>query len=620
MNSKTFSWLFFQFLLLFLHRGNCSHPKLSKFEGGSSDEEGHTRTINTIRSTRETSLFSGISASASLGENQNAGIKASRRHLSSQLELTTQISSNSSLYYFSNEELEAYLKNFIKRCGHISHLYSIGTSAGGFPLWVLEISDKPNEEEEEPAFKFTGNMHGDEPLGRHLVLYLAEYLCGAYGQDPQVTLIVDNMHLHLLPSMNPDGFARKRRNNNNNVDLNRDFPDQWDQKMNSEDERQPEVKAVMAWTRAKYFIAGASLHEGAVVANYPWDGSLSKRTEYSQCPDDSTYRYMAETYSRAHFSMWNSTQFRNGVTNGAAWYPLYGGMQDWNYIHGGCMELTLELNDDKWPSPEKLPLLWEHNRPAMLALLSLVVKSGIHGKVLSAADGKPLPASVDVEGIDHQIKARLRFGDFYRLLPPGTYKVTVSYKGHKPSTTEALVLLSLPTGLDFLLEPLEHLSDVNSRNAKLRGGGFAVSVIQGMSNTLEEEESKVHEVELRKNPLELESRGLVTDQMFEDKEIDLQREGGGNRSNLITWAGLFGGKSTEEGHHERLESSEARGVVGQEQSDILIPEIKKSPSLSREFSSSSLLSSLPIIIFGGLGLWVTYLLILKRRKRRRRAM
>jgi hypothetical protein len=34
------------------------------------------------------------------------------------------------------------------------------------------------------------------------------------------------MHLHILPTMNPDGFALRRRGNANNIDLNRDFPDQ----------------------------------------------------------------------------------------------------------------------------------------------------------------------------------------------------------------------------------------------------------------------------------------------------------------------------------------------------------------------------------------------------------
>lgn len=40
-------------------------------------------------------------------------------------------------------------------------------------------------------------------------------------------------------------------------------------------------------------------------------------------------------------------QFRNGTLSR---YPLYGGMQDWNYIHAGCFELTLEISDNKWPN------------------------------------------------------------------------------------------------------------------------------------------------------------------------------------------------------------------------------------------------------------------------------
>jgi hypothetical protein len=37
-------------------------------------------------------------------------------------------------------------------------------------------------------------------------------------------------------------------------------------------------------------------------------------------------------------------------------YPIYGGMQDWNYIHGGCFELTLEISDTKWPKADEVPL------------------------------------------------------------------------------------------------------------------------------------------------------------------------------------------------------------------------------------------------------------------------
>lgn len=29
-------------------------------------------------------------------------------------------------------------------------------------------------------------------------------------------------------------------------------------------------------------------------------------------------------------------------------------MQDWNYIHGGCFELTMEISDNKWPKADEV--------------------------------------------------------------------------------------------------------------------------------------------------------------------------------------------------------------------------------------------------------------------------
>ena len=67
--------------------------------------------------------------------------------------------------------------------------------------------------------------------------------------------------------------------------------------------------------------------QGAVVANYPWDGTIDPNVTYSACPDDAAFRYLASTYANAHTDMHKSLEFPGGITNGAHWYPLSGGMQ-----------------------------------------------------------------------------------------------------------------------------------------------------------------------------------------------------------------------------------------------------------------------------------------------------
>ncbi|RVW37414.1 Carboxypeptidase SOL1 [Vitis vinifera] len=124
---------------------------------------------------------------------------------------------------------------------------------------------------------FIGNVHGDEPVGRELLLLLANWLCDNHMKDPLATLIIENVHLHILPSMNPDGFSLRRRGNANNIDLNRDFPDQFFPLNDDVDGRQPETKAIMRWLKEIHFTASASLHGGALVANYPWDGTQDGR-------------------------------------------------------------------------------------------------------------------------------------------------------------------------------------------------------------------------------------------------------------------------------------------------------------------------------------------------------
>ena len=58
-------------------------------------------------------------------------------------------------------------------------------------------------------------IHGDEVVGRELLLYLARALCQQFNSDSSITELLSTTEIHLLPSLNTDGYILKTRNNAN---------------------------------------------------------------------------------------------------------------------------------------------------------------------------------------------------------------------------------------------------------------------------------------------------------------------------------------------------------------------------------------------------------------------
>jgi len=363
-------------------------------------------------------------------------------------------------------------------------------------LLALKVSDHPDLEEDEPEVLLTSSMHGDEVVGYVLLLRLVDELLAHHdpaSSDPydrKITELVDGLELWVNPLANPDGtyaagdhtLAGARRWLSNpdgtsaGVDMNRNFPDPVLGDHPDGNPWWPETVAFMALAAQERFTLSANLHGGAEVVNYPWDSRPDLH------PDDAWFTTLARAYAdQVHLDAADPGYLRdldNGITNGWAWYSVFGGRQDYTtYFHGG-RETTLELSHVKKPDPSALPDFWQANRRALIGYLDFALR-GVRGVITDAA-GAPLAATVTVllhdrNGDRSRVTADPDVGDYHRLLNPGRFLLVFE---HADFISDAADVLSPPgpaARVDVTLEPDRGLSATLGGRVRLEGGGTTVA-------------------------------------------------------------------------------------------------------------------------------------------------
>ena len=187
-----------------------------------------------------------------------------------------------------------------------------------------------------------GAMHGDEPKSAYVAQRLIETLAADAGADDGTAWVV-------IPLVNPDGHARRKRRNARQVDINRNFPtENWTRSSPrgrmyggpspaSEPETRIVIRAVETYRPAR-IVSIHSIDSGRHCNNYDGPG-----------------RELAEAMSRL-----NGYPVRASIG-----YPTPGSFGAWAGIERGIPTVTLEL-----PSRESPKKCWEMNRAALLCLKS----------------------------------------------------------------------------------------------------------------------------------------------------------------------------------------------------------------------------------------------------------
>ncbi len=323
-------------------------------------------------------------------------------------------------------------------------LDTIGYSNNNRPLIVIHISgtDKPR-----PEFLYSSTIHGNELTGFVLLMRFADYLASNYRTDSpegeRVSKLLDNLDMWIMPLNNPDGTYYQSettvttaiRGNKFGRDLNRNFPDQFNDNVNTTTGRETETKAMMEFVMKHNFSLSANFHTGMVVMNYPWDGVPSgiEGNEMNNCPDSVWFYELSKAYADQNPDFLNSTDFPNGITNGGAWYNIFGGKQDWMYKFQKGREVTIELSMKGYLSPSELLHQWDINQESLLRYAEMG-KLGIHGKVTDES-GNPISSIIRLKEIpETDVITNSANGFFARYVHKGTFNVEVIAENHSPIT------------------------------------------------------------------------------------------------------------------------------------------------------------------------------------------
>lgn len=382
-------------------------------------------------------------------------------------------------FYPTYDAYVAMMYQFEANYPGICDVFSIGQSVNGRELLVAKISDNINVDEDEPEFLYTSSIHGDETTGYILMLRLIDSLLTAYGTDPRITSLVNNMEIYINPLANPDGTYKggnatvsgATRYNANNIDLNRNYPDPDDGPHPDGHAWQTETIHFMNFAETHNFVLSANMHGGTEVCNYPWD------TWSYFCSDDNWWKFVCHEYADTAqaFSPSNYMNlYDDGITNGYAWYTISGGRQDYmNYYHQ-CREFTLEISDTKLLPASQLNALWEYNRRSFLNYMEQSLQ-GIRGIVTDATTGQPIKAEVYIlnyEADSSWVYSNLPAGDYHRPVYAGTYDIRYSAPGYFADTIFNVTISNQSTIFQNVqLVPASLMADFAASTTNITPGG-----------------------------------------------------------------------------------------------------------------------------------------------------
>jgi len=388
--------------------------------------------------------------------------------------------------YRDYDEVLDDLNSLVDTHENIARIYNLGDSWGKIyyneglnfyepyqhEIWAVKVTADPDSLADKPAVFYFGGYHAREPLSVEVAITFLEYILDNYGDDDEITFLVDNTEIWFLPLVNPDGhkivldeidiwWRKNIRDNNENgqfdsnyssgqgvdgVDLNRNHSFGWEYSTNTTAATyggpnpfsEPEVSPIADLFEQRNFVAGISYHTYGelVLHSYSYDYN-------TYTPDHDALSDLATNVAEAIPTLDGYGHYTPQIS----WqlYPSKGNLNDYAYGVHGIFSFTVELATQFIPPAAQINQVCQDNIEGAMVLLRRVHNSTLTGHITDM-DGEALEAEVFVHSVDdtgdfrHPIESDETFGRYYRMLLPDTYSVTYSAFGYDPVTIDDIVI------------------------------------------------------------------------------------------------------------------------------------------------------------------------------------
>ncbi len=109
-------------------------------------------------------------------------------------------------HYYNYDQMVDAIKKLHAAYPELTEIEVVGQSEENRDIWAITINNpETGKHLEKPGVYADGNIHGNEIQATEVCLYLANMLLAKYGENEEITELVDKNAYYIIPSVNVDG-------------------------------------------------------------------------------------------------------------------------------------------------------------------------------------------------------------------------------------------------------------------------------------------------------------------------------------------------------------------------------------------------------------------------------